>query len=182
MASTPGIRLRPMTLTDCEAVAACRVLGWQHAYAGLVPQSYLDSMNIPDDTVLRREHFIAAGPDVVNLVAERAGRVVGWACCGPYRETEGAEPHSGPGRPAAELYTLYVLPDHFSTGAGRALMTGSTDRARAAGFGSMSLWVLKDNARARRFYEKAGFRADGTEEPFELAGTTLREVRCTGPL
>ncbi|MFI0977000.1 GNAT family N-acetyltransferase [Streptomyces sp. NPDC021093] len=179
MASTPGIRLRPMTLADCGAVAACRVLGWQHAYGGQVPQSYLDAMNIPDDTEIRRKHFTTAGPDVINLVAERTGRVVGWACFGPYRETEGAEPHSTPDRPTAELYTLYVHPDHLSTGTGRALLAECAGRARTAGFAAMSIWVLSTNDRARRFYERAGFTCDGTEEPFELGGATLHDVRYT---
>ncbi|NMO37509.1 hypothetical protein HG826_28780 [Streptomyces sp. GMY01] len=41
----------------------------------------------------------------------------------------------------------------------------------------MFLWVLKGNTRARRFYERAGFRADGAEEPFEADGVTVPEVR-----
>lgn len=41
----------------------------------------------------------------------------------------------------------------------------------------MLLWVLKGNARARRFYERAGFRPDGAEEPFEVEGVAVPEVR-----
>ena len=41
----------------------------------------------------------------------------------------------------------------------------------------MFLWVLKGNARARRFYVRAGFRADGAEEPFEVDGVGVPEVR-----
>jgi hypothetical protein len=41
----------------------------------------------------------------------------------------------------------------------------------------MYLWVLRDNARARRFYERSGFRADGVEEPYEVAGVAVPEVR-----
>ncbi|WP_433544940.1 N-acetyltransferase family protein [Streptomyces sp. CA-294286] len=174
-ASTP--LLRPMTFADCAAVAAVRVLGWQHAYAGLVPQSHLDALDLDRETELRRTQFGAAGPGTVNLVAERAGEVVGWACWGPYR-TDGE-----PARPAhAELYALYVRPDHLSCGAGRALTTACVAGARAAGFTSLSLWVLARNDRARRFYEKAGFVCDGVEEPFELDGALVPEVRYTSRL
>ncbi|CAM5355521.1 N-acetyltransferase [Streptomyces spiroverticillatus] len=166
-----------MTLDDVPAVAACRVFGWRRAYAGIVPQSYLDRMDLAEEAELRRTHFTKAGPRTVNLVAERDGLVVAWACFGPYRETEGVPLYSTPERPVAELYTLYALPEHHSTGAGRALMTASLERAHAAGFAALSLWVLKENAVARRFYEKAGCTWDGAEESFEIGGATVDEVR-----
>ena len=184
-------RVRPMTFEDCPAVAAVRVLGWQSAYVGLVPQSYLDAMSPERELAVRRAHFSGAGPDIVNLVAERAGEVVGWSCWGPYRETEEVTGDSSattaavsvasatPVDPVAELYTLYVHPDQLSTGAGRALMSEAVEQARAAGFASMSLWALRDNAHALRFYSKAGFTVDPGEEAFELGGSTLYEVRCS---
>ncbi|MCX5203084.1 GNAT family N-acetyltransferase [Streptomyces sp. NBC_00237] len=171
------VHVRPMTPDDVPAVAACRVRGWQQAYAGMVPQPHLDAMDLAKEAERRRTHLATAAPGVVNLVAERGGEVLAWGCFGLYRETEGAPPHSAPGRPVAELYALYALPEHHSTGAGRALMTACLDRAGAAGFAALSLWVLKENAVARRFYEKAGLRFDGAEEPFEIGGATVLEVR-----
>ncbi|RAS29045.1 hypothetical protein BCL80_107157 [Streptomyces avidinii] len=46
----------------------------------------------------------------------------------------------------------------------------------------ITLWVLKENVRARRFYERAGFRPDGAEETFEAGGARVPEVRYTRPL
>lgn len=46
----------------------------------------------------------------------------------------------------------------------------------------MRLWVLKHNARARRFYERAGFAPDGAEEAEEIAGARVPEVRYARPL
>ena len=34
-------------------------------------------------------------------------------------------------------------------------------RSSGAGYRSITLWVLRDNQRARRFYERAGFAPDG---------------------
>jgi RimJ/RimL family protein N-acetyltransferase len=49
-------------------------------------------------------------------------------------------------------------------------------RTRAARYQSVVLWVLKDNTRARRFYERAGFAPDGATHVLEgLGGVT--EVR-----
>ncbi|MEU8888012.1 GNAT family N-acetyltransferase [Streptomyces sp. NPDC048442] len=177
--SAHSTHIREMTLADCQAVAAVRVLGWQTSYVGLVPQPYLDAMSIEEATEQCRTHLTAARPGVTHLVAEHAGEVVGWACRGPYREAEGVR---GTDPAHAELYTLYVHPDRLSTGTGRALMAESMTGARGAGFTSMSLWVLRDNSRARRFYEKAGFSTDNAPEPFELGGATLHDVRYTRPL
>jgi ribosomal protein S18 acetylase RimI-like enzyme len=46
------------------------------------------------------------------------------------------------------------------------------------GFRSVTLWVIRDNARAIRFYERSGFaiEADSAKE-FELGGAQITELR-----
>ncbi|MET9391047.1 GNAT family N-acetyltransferase [Streptomyces sp. NPDC006624] len=171
-----GLRIREMTPADCDRVAEIRVRGWQHAYRGLIPQSYLDGLSVAADAERRRASLTRADGGVVNLVAEDAGgEVVGWACHGPYRD---GEVLSADG----ELYALYVHPDHVGRGAGRALLAESATRCAAAGHGRLLLWVLKENVRARRFYERAGLRPDGAQEPFEVEGVAVPEVRYARPL
>ncbi|MFD7445229.1 GNAT family N-acetyltransferase [Streptomyces sp. NPDC059909] len=166
-----SVRLRDMADADCEAVAAVRVAGWRHAYAGLMPQAYLDAMSEAEDAERRRARLAAAtGSGMVNVVAEQDGEVVGWGCYGPYREEDTT---TGDG----EVYALYVRPGHIGTGVGRALMTELLARAEADGRPALLLWVLRENARARRFYEKAGFAPDGAEEPFDVGGVAVDEVR-----
>ncbi|MFH8495918.1 GNAT family N-acetyltransferase [Streptomyces coeruleorubidus] len=160
-----------MTLADCDRVAEIRIRGWQSAYRGLIPQSYLNGLSVAEDAERRRERLARADGSVVNLVAEdTGGEVVGWACHGPYR---GGEVVTGD----AELYAIYVHPAHLGQGAGQALLAESVVRCAATGHGRLLLWVLKENGRARRFYERAGFEADGAEEPFEVDGVTVPEVR-----
>ncbi|MEV5386799.1 GNAT family N-acetyltransferase [Streptomyces sp. NPDC052721] len=163
-----ALTIREMTLADCDRVSEIRVRGWQHAYRGLMPQPYLDGLSITADAERRRAWFAEGNGKVVNLVAERDGKVVGWAAHGPYRD---GETHTGD----AELYAIYVAPARLGGGIGRALLAASAERCRA--YPRMLLWVLKDNAPARRFYERAGFRPDGAEEPFEVDGVPVPEVR-----
>lgn len=167
---TAGVRVRAMADDDCEAVAVVRVRGWRYAYAGLVPQAYLDAMSVTEETALRRERFAEGAGQVVNLVAERDGRVAGWGCYGPGRD---ADVDAG----AAELYAIYVRPELLSTGVGRALMDALTSRAADDDYTSMTLWVLAGNERARCFYAKAGFVPDGAEESFDVDGVAVPEVR-----
>ena len=162
--------VRDMTLADCDRVAEIRIRGWQRAYRGLMPQPYLDALSVAEDAERRRTLFGRADGGVVNLVADRAGTVVGWAALGPYRD---GEVRTGD----AELYAIYVDGGHLGTGVGRVLLQESVRLAGARGQSRLYLWVLKENAPARRFYERAGFRADGAEEPFEVDGAVVPEVR-----
>ncbi|WP_327592890.1 GNAT family N-acetyltransferase [Streptomyces chartreusis] len=164
------IRIRPMTPADCDRVAEIRIGGWRSAYRGLIPQSYLDALDVARDAERRRGYFSQGDASVLDLVAERDGEIVGWACHGPYRDGEARTED-------VELYAIYVDPGRYGTGIGHALLQESVRRCTAAGHPRMLLWVLKDNARARRFYERAGFRADGAEEPFEVEGVEVPEVR-----
>ncbi|MCF3962598.1 GNAT family N-acetyltransferase [Streptomyces fuscigenes] len=162
--------VRAMTLEDCPAVARVRVDGWRFAYAGLMPAAHLAAMNVDADTRKRREQFLSGAGRVVNLVAERAGTVVGWGCYGPGRDEDVPEG-------SAELYALYLLPGHVASGVGRALTEALLSRAAADGHPRMHLWVVEGNSRARRFYERAGFVPDGAAEPYEVAGVEVPEVR-----
>lgn len=165
-----GIRIRPMTPADCDRVAEIRIGGWRSAYKGLIPQSYLDALDLAQDAERHRARLAQADGGVLDLVAEQDGQVVGWACHGPYRD---GEVRTGD----AELYAIYVAPGRYGDGIGQALLQESLRRCTTAGHTRVLLWVLKDNTRARRFYERAGFRADGTEEPFEVDGVEVPEVR-----
>ncbi|MFF7971518.1 GNAT family N-acetyltransferase [Streptomyces sp. NPDC007905] len=164
----PLPHIRPMSLVDCDRVSEIRIRGRQHAYKGLMPQPYLDALSVARDAERRRTWFAQGDGAVVNLVAERDGEVVGWAAHGPYRD---GEVRTGD----AELYAIYVDPVHLGGGIGRALLAESVERCSR--YPRMFLWVLKENRRARLFYERAGFRADGTEEPFDVDGVPVPEVR-----
>ncbi|MFE4577835.1 GNAT family N-acetyltransferase [Streptomyces chartreusis] len=164
------IRIRPMTPADCDRVAEIRIGGWRSAYRGLIPQSYLDALDVAQDAERRRGYFAQGDASVLDLVAERDGEIVGWACHGPYRDGEVRTED-------VELYAIYVDPGRYGAGIGHALLQESVRRCTAAGHPRMLLWVLKGNDRARRFYERAGFQADGAEEPFEVDGVEVPEVR-----
>ena len=164
------LRIRPMVLADCDHVSEIRVLGWQFAYRGLMPQPFLDGLSARADAERRRARFARGDGRVVNLVATRGDELVGWAAFGPYRD---GELRTGD----AELYAIYLDPQHVSTGAGRALIQEALRQCTALGHDQVFLWVVRGNTRARRFYERAGFRADGAEEPYEVDGVLVPEVR-----
>ena len=69
-----------------------------------------------------------------------------------------------------EIEAIHSLPESWGTGLGAAMLEFALDGANAAG-----LWAFEKNARARRFYEKHGFRFTGERRVSEFDGAI--EVR-----
>jgi GNAT superfamily N-acetyltransferase len=61
------------------------------------------------------------------------------------------------------LERLYVRPRAWGTGVAQALHAAALAALRAQGATTASLWCLVENARARRFYERQGWRLNGEE-------------------
>ena len=163
------VTCRPMTADDIDAVADLHVRSWQAAYRGIMPQDFLDAMD-PAVQVRRRRATFRAGGELVAVVA---GRVAGWAAVGPYRDDEVPAPAPGCG----EILALYLPPEQWGRGVGRALMAAALDTLAGRELVPVLLWMSAANERARRFYAKAGFGPDGASQDFEVAGATLPEVR-----
>ncbi|HEY0824620.1 MAG TPA: GNAT family N-acetyltransferase [Ramlibacter sp.] len=66
---------------------------------------------------------------------------------------------------------MYVAPEAWGQGVGRALLQALIAHARANGLASLVLTVTEGNERARRLYEAAGFRSFGVEpDAIRVAG------------
>ena len=144
---------------------------WDGAYRGLLPDDYLDAMDVARWTggwqrILSGER----PPGAATLVAADDGGIVGFVDVVPSRD-DGAAADTG------EVTSIYVLPTGWGTGAGRALMAAAVESLRSEGFRAVTLWVLRDNERARRFYERAGWSLDSAAKDDVVAGAPVTEVR-----
>lgn len=149
---------------DADAIAEVHVRTWQVAYEHVFGHENLARLEVGRRAARWRE--VLDDGDVAFVALER-DRVVGFASVGPNRD----EPDEG------EVYAVYVLPQAWGTGAGSALLAAGVQALREAGFREAILWVLEDNPRARRFYEREGWRADGTAKEDEHLGVRVAEVR-----
>lgn len=165
------VHVREMDAADIEAVSTIRVRGWQAAYAGIVPETYLDAMTVEADAGQRRQRFSRPERKSRDLVALGDRGPVGWICFGPCQGDV-----SGPGQ-VGEVYALYVSPDLIGRGIGRILLGEAHAQMKGQGIGASTLWVLRDNQRARHFYERAGYQADGAAQEDVYDGITLTELR-----
>jgi hypothetical protein len=159
------VRVRRAVVDDADAIERVRTDTWRDAYRGLMPDSLLDGLDY--DATRRRALMSALPAHQFVLVAEVDGTVVGFCLGGRSRTPD--DLHRG------EVYAIYVLPKHQGRGIGRALLQAGAKELVARGFGSMIIWVLRENAPSRRFYERMGGRYVRDEQR-ELEGVSITET------
>jgi GNAT superfamily N-acetyltransferase len=108
---------------------------------------------------------MVASDAYAGFVAERAGRVVGWAFGGPARRAkqlrdgqfsfEESEPLPSDAY-AREIHGIFLLDSAQRCGFGRRLLHEIATDALARNERSIVVWTLHDNAAGRAFYEKLG--------------------------
>ena len=162
MAMPPDVSIRQAVPADAEQLAHLHIDVWDDAYTGLMPQGILDDRREKVAERVQRWLEILA-QDRPTWVAEDSEGLIGFASSGPARDND----MDG----TLELWALYVRAAYWGTGVGYALFE------IAVGDRAAYLWVLADNERAIKFYERQGFRLDGTEDEHD-EGRHVRMVRA----
>ncbi|HKZ14455.1 MAG TPA: GNAT family N-acetyltransferase [Solirubrobacterales bacterium] len=166
-----AVELREARSGDELPVAELHVRSWQEAYRGLMPAEFLAGLD-PRDRAGRYRFEAEEGPTMLlAVIAEGAPgeALLGFVSFGRSRDED--LPDHG------EIRALYVDPDRHRGGVGRLLMAEARRRLAADGYAEAFLWVLDGNDRAREFYEREGWVADGAqreENVYDIASNVLR--------
>ena len=162
--------VRTAARDDADAIADINVAAWRAGYAHLLPESilYADDFDEVRRSNWRRWRF---GPGMrISVAEDESANIVGYAMYGPERAR--ARGFTGRG----EIWAFYVEPDAWGTGAADALMAHAEYRLHTEAFPTAVLWVLEDNPRARRFYERHGWSPTGIGGTIDIREVTLPEV------
>jgi GNAT superfamily N-acetyltransferase len=157
--------VRPAEVDDAAAIAGIHVATWRTAYLGMLPDDFLDSL----DEARYEDRWRRTINERSNkvFVAESVRGVIGFASGG--RERAGEDEYGG------ELYAIYVLREAQGRGHGHRLVQAVVGGLRELGLTDMIVWVLRENAIARKFYERLGgvyVRA----QPITIGSALLQEV------
>jgi ribosomal protein S18 acetylase RimI-like enzyme len=169
-------RIRPARPADAAAVANVHVRGWRETYPGIVPDRFLAGLD--ESSRERYWRLVLENPSnrsdiyIAELSIDGADRVVGFGVCGP--EQVGLADYTG------EFHALYVLRAGQGRGLGTGLMTAMAGALAVRGMTAATVWVLRDNRRARRFYETLGGRPVA-DRPLDFGGTEVMEVAYGWP-
>lgn len=169
--SEPAFTIGPAQLEHAPDLARVHVRAWQAAYATILAPDFLAGLSESDRARRWRDILQQPAAPSQTLVARTdTDGVLAFVSLGPCRD-EGAAADQG------EIWALYADPAAWGRGLGRALLARAVGELRAQGYRAVSLWVLSDNLRGRRFYEACGFApVAGSAKPFELGGRVVEEI------
>ncbi|MFI9813596.1 GNAT family N-acetyltransferase [Saccharothrix variisporea] len=144
-----GLLIRTPDQDDMPAVAEVHFRARRSYYEGHVPEAELAEW---EAGVRANGYRLGRFADRVWQVAEDGGKVVGFALV----------------TPDGKLLQLQVDPAHWGRGVGSALHEWCVAEFRATGVRRAELDVFVENHRARRFYERQGWRAVGRDDDHVL--------------
>lgn len=136
---------------------------WKFAYKGMIPQEYLDS--IPQGRWVKT----VDNPGWNTLVMLEGEQIIGTSsyCASRFDDW----------KDYGEIISIYLLPEYMGKGYGRSLLQAAVEKLAEMGCRDILLWVLEENQRARRFYEKAGFSASSAYLDDKIGGKPVREIQ-----
>jgi len=165
------LEIRDAAPGDADAIAEINAAGWRAAYVGLIDRDRLEHLPVKAWAREIRANLEQLSPDSFSLVAELDGVIAG-SCfvMGAARDGDLLDQ-------VAELVAIYIDPPRWRQGIGTALLHEALDRCGREGKEEISLWTLSGNRAAQVFYERHGFKPDGTEQVHPVARAPALRMR-----
>ena len=138
------LRIRRATVADAGVLASVHLNTVVVAYANLIPS---DVPPLTEESLVREWQAAFEDDSLQAFVAEDNGKPIGTVAVR-------ADPEIGG---VGQLRRLYVLPHRWARGIGTLLYDAALGALKEDGYPEAGLWVLEENARARRFYERRGW-------------------------
>lgn len=158
------IEIRYIEPTDNRtAISRIYEESWKYAYNGIIPQDYLNS--IPEGQWVSNLN----DPGRKTLLCIEDDSFIGTSSFGKSRFEKFSD--------WGEIISIYLLPDYFGKGYGKTLLQAAISELEKLGYKNIFLWVLRDNIRARCFYERFGFLRTDDYLDDNIGGKELQEIR-----
>lgn len=154
---------------DAQALGELHTASWQAAYKGIIPTEVLNNLDAERRAQKFKEAIKENKEETAVLLLDN--KVVGFITLGKNRDKDYG-PDTG------EIWGIYLHPDYYNQGLGSELIQWGIKELKKRGYKKITLWVLKNNVSSRKFYEKNGFRIDGTVGEIKK-GRKIKKVRYT---
>lgn len=153
-----SLHIRTATIADAALLAdlAARTFAESFGAHNTVDDMSIHLSRTYGEAIQKRE---LEDPALTYLIAEVNGATAGYALV-----RAGSAPAIVTGVQPVEIYRFYVDRPWHGRGVAQGLMSACEAEARRRGGQTLWLGVWERNERAKRFYEKMGFRDVGTQE------------------
>ncbi|RVU54531.1 GNAT family N-acetyltransferase [Anaerosphaera multitolerans] len=160
------MKIRKAAIEDIKDISRIHALSWKFAYRGIIPQTYLDELK-EDFWVTPFEIWLNNNILTVLVMIEESS-IIGCTAYGKSRDKSLSD--------WGEIISIYLLPEYYNKGYGSKLLESAVQDLKQSGFKNIYLWVLKENLRARYFYEKNNWKCNKNEYICEIGGKQLIEI------
>lgn len=165
------IKLRRAGPDDAGDVADIHIASWRETYAGMMPPETLAALDRAEWAQRWRANLSDDDPAAATFLAEDENGPAGFGLCRRQR-SEKLLPLGFSG----EITSLYLLRRVQRRGAGRRLLAAMAGHLLAHGCDSAAVWVFRDAAHARAFYEAHGAEPTGVAGVWEVYGMVLPDM------
>ncbi|WP_055668701.1 GNAT family N-acetyltransferase [Desnuesiella massiliensis] len=159
--------IRYADINDARILGEIHSHSWKVTYKGIVPDEILNNI-----TAEKREKYfekaLSQGWEEDALIFKE-DKAVGLICIGRCRDEDKDDSYG-------EIWGIYLLPEYWNGGIGYELINWGLTELRKRSYKKVTLWVLEENIKARKFYEKVGFKHDGAVKEVNI-GKALKECR-----
>ncbi len=158
---------RQATAAQADILGEIHAASWQRAYRGIVPEKERREFTPARRSKIWAEFLPKSRQECYLFYQD--GQPYGLAMLAHSHEQDAAADEG-------EIYAFYMHPSVWGTPATKWAFLFCVQRLKDMGFQTVAIWVLEENARARRFYEKHGFCSAHAYQEIEI-GIPLKEVR-----
>ncbi|MGI9550674.1 MAG: GNAT family N-acetyltransferase [Aurantibacter sp.] len=165
------VAFRSAKETDAEAVAALHAKSWQQNYRGVFSDQFLDQEVVGERLSVWKERLANPPENQFVRLAEIDNKFVGFVC-GYFDD------HSEYG---TLIDNLHVNSEFIGQRIGEKLMVDAARFLEEKNRTSMYLWVLVNNTKAIRFYERIGGKSLETVNDFDIGDREITKTRYYWP-
>lgn len=148
-----GIYIRYAQKDDAGTIALINSKSFQQAFQGIIPDDFLKEKFSYEKLKERLNNELNEGT-ATSCIMYKDDIPVGML-------TFAKDDHKERDSSEIDIWRIYLLPEYWGQNLGIELIHWSTAALNGKGYKKVALWVVEENVRARKFYEKVGFIHEG---------------------
>ena len=163
-----GMYIRYVNKEDSDTIAMIYSKSFQQAFKGIIPDDFLKEKFAYERLKDRLYKELSEG-NAISCIMYKDDIPVGMLTFAKDddKERDNSE---------IDIWRIYLLPEYWGQNLGTEFMDWAIEELKTNGYKKVALWVVKENVRARKFYEKVGFSHEG-EIRIIMPGREINEYR-----
>ncbi|MBC8946570.1 GNAT family N-acetyltransferase [Xenorhabdus indica] len=160
-------KIRKACVYDVMKIALLHVKSWQAAYKHIIPEKKLGKLSVHEKAKSWYKRLNRSDTGFPKtLIAEYGDEIFGFCSFGVSRD----DPNTG------SIFAIYFYQNYWGMGYSQKLIYSALGELKLSGFKFVTLWVIEDNFRALKFYEKIGFLPSRKYKNVNILGCEIREI------